>query len=63
MTAKRRFRGPAGAMFVPAETVTEQTIKRYVESGEWTPVADEKPEPEPDEKPRPVKRSPRKKSN
>lgn len=38
MGDKRRFVGPAGAVFVPHETVDEVTIKTLVDAGEWTLV-------------------------
>jgi len=50
MAAKRRFRGPGGAVFVPHPTVDESTIAMAVASGEWTPV----------EEPKPAKRAPAK---
>ena len=42
MGDKRRFVGPAGAVFVP--NVDELTIKQMVDAGQWTAVV---PAPEP----------------
>jgi hypothetical protein len=48
--AKRRFRGQAGAVFVPHPSISETTIKARVEAGDWTPI-------QPTEKKAPAKRA------
>lgn len=42
MTA-RRFRGPNGAVFSPSAPVSDSTIARFVERGEWVPVEEPAP--------------------
>lgn len=47
MGDRRLFRGPNGVIFSPAEAVHEDTVAQRVESGDWTPVEEKKPEPAP----------------
>ncbi|MGA5669011.1 hypothetical protein ACPCTG_26450 [Streptomyces pseudogriseolus] len=44
-----RFRGPAGAEFVVTvgAPFDERTIRARIDSGEWTPLEEKTPEPEP----------------
>lgn len=39
---KRRFRGSAGAVFVPHPLIDEVTIQSYLAAGEWS-LVEEKP--------------------
>lgn len=45
MAEKRRYVGPAGAVFVP--NVDDETIRGKVSAGEWKPFVEPKPEPAP----------------